>query len=100
MLVLEAAQDDRVKKEVDLLELVGAPAGGRTFVRAPPPLICPGPGGLRHTPTQVRANTHTTYLHAQDLNRIRKCEAKKSFDCSKCNNWLTFRNLKKVSVKL
>lgn len=25
---LQAAQDDRVKKDVDLLELVGAPAGG------------------------------------------------------------------------
>lgn len=31
----------------NLLELVGAPTGGRAFVRAPPPLICPGPGGLR-----------------------------------------------------
>lgn len=30
----------------NLLELVGAPTGGRAFVRAPPPLICPGPGGL------------------------------------------------------
>lgn len=40
------------KWDADLLELVGAPTGGRAFVRAPPPLICPGPGGLRrmHTP--------------------------------------------------
>lgn len=40
-----------IRRETDLLELVGAPAGGRAFVRAPPPLICPGPGGLKHTNT-------------------------------------------------
>lgn len=33
----------------NLFELVGAPAGGRAFVRAPPSLICPDPGGLTQT---------------------------------------------------
>ena len=35
-----------VLRAADLFELVSAPAGGGAFVGAPPPLICPGPGGL------------------------------------------------------
>lgn len=48
-----------IRRDTDLLELVGAPAGGRAFVRAPPPLICPGPGGLKHTNTHCfRKDVH------------------------------------------
>ena len=42
----EIAVELCAESTADLFELVSAPAGGGAFVGAPPPLICPGPGGL------------------------------------------------------
>lgn len=44
---------NKSRRDADLFELIGAPAGGRSFVRAPPPLICPGPGGLKRMDNSV-----------------------------------------------